>query len=222
VLRVGPREQAEQGRLRVARRQRDLLPRHRGHGAHGDADRVDRRAAGEAEPHEGIATDLTGQRGRGAGRDHLTRAQDDQTVGEVLRLVHVVGGEEDRRPLVAEALDHRPEVAPSLRIEPGRGLVEEQELGVADDAERHVDPAPLATRERPDAGVVLLAQPHHLDRGVHGARVRVVVGEHRDGLPHRVDRIELAVLEHKADPLAPRGGRRGRIDAQDADHAAGP
>ena len=41
------------------------------------------------------------------------------------------------------------ELASGLGVETGRGLVEEQQLGPPDDADRHVEPAPLAAGEAP-------------------------------------------------------------------------
>jgi hypothetical protein len=58
------------------------------------------------------------------------------------------------------------------RVEPGGGLVEEDQVGVADDAERQVQAAALAAGERLDAGVALLAQTHQVDDLVGVARVR--------------------------------------------------
>jgi hypothetical protein len=51
------------------------------------------------------------------------------------------------------------ELAPTLRVEPGRRLVEEQQLRAADDADRHVQPAPLTAGECPDLLVRVRGQP---------------------------------------------------------------
>ncbi|OPZ07078.1 MAG: hypothetical protein BWZ08_02082 [candidate division BRC1 bacterium ADurb.BinA292] len=45
--------------------------------------------------------------------------------------------------MLGQAVDHGPEVAAGLRVEPGRGLVEEEELGIAHDAEGDIDPTLL-------------------------------------------------------------------------------
>ena len=69
------------------------------------------------------------------------------TVGQRLHLVHVVGGEQHGRSPGGQAADELPGVTPPRGVEAGRGLVEEQELGVPDDAEAHVQPALLAAGE---------------------------------------------------------------------------
>ena len=71
-------------------------------------------------------------------------------------LVEVVGGEQDGRPLGFQLTDEGPEVAPGLGVESRGRLVEEQQLGAADDAEGDVDPTTLAAREPGDAGLRLL------------------------------------------------------------------
>ena len=80
-------------------------------------------------------------------------------VGQPLGLLHVVGGEEDRLAEVAEAADHLPGLAPRGGVEAGRGLVEEEQLRVADQGEADVEPALLAAREARDALVGLSASP---------------------------------------------------------------
>ncbi len=46
-------------------------------------------------------------------------------------------------PSPARRLDQVPELPPCLWIEPRRGLIKEEQLRAADDAERNVKPAPL-------------------------------------------------------------------------------
>ena len=64
------------------------------------------------------------------------RLMTDDTVGQVLRLVHVVGREDDRRPRAAELPTSSQAPSAGRRVEARRGLVEEEQLRVADDAER--------------------------------------------------------------------------------------
>ena len=99
-------------------------------------------------------------------------AQDRHAVGEVLGLVHVVGGEEDRLAERLQPLDHVPGLAPRGRVEAGRRLVEEDQVGVADDPDRDVGAAFLAAGERADPGVALVAEPDQLDRLVDRPRAR--------------------------------------------------
>ena len=62
-----------------------------------------------------------------------------------MRLVHVMGREEDRFPELAQPAYHLPSVTPGAWVEAGRRLVEEQEIGIADERERDVEPALLTT-----------------------------------------------------------------------------
>ena len=88
-------------------------------------------------------------------------------------LVHVVGGEEDRLARAAlQPLDHVPGVAAGCGVEAGGGLVEEDQLGVADDPDRDVDAAaagrPRACRSR--VALVGQARPARSSRPPGAAR----------------------------------------------------
>ena len=72
-----------------------------------------------------------------------------------LGLVHHVAGDQHRRAVVGEPVEHRPQVAPQHRVETDRRLVEDQQLGAAEQRHRERDPRPLATGEparRPGRG----------------------------------------------------------------------
>ena len=93
---------------------------------------------------------------------------DDDPVGEVLGLVEVVRRQQDRGTEVAQALDELPGAAPRRGVEAGRRLVEEEQVGVADDAEREVEAAPLPAGEGAHPGVGLLVQAGQGDDLVDG------------------------------------------------------
>ena len=76
----------------------------------------------------------------------------------------------------------------SRRIESGRRLVEEHEVGVAHERDAEVEPALLAARQRLHSGVSLLDQPHEVDDLVDVTRLCVVPGEEDVGLPHCQER----------------------------------
>ena len=87
------------------------------------------------------------QRPRGAvGHDAPGREHRDP-VGQVLRLVHVVGGEEDRLAELPQPGDDLPGGPAGGRVETGGRLVKEDELGVTDQREREIEPPPLAAGE---------------------------------------------------------------------------
>src|SRR5205823_1446858 len=116
--------------------------------------------------------------------------------------------------------DHLPRRTPRGRVEPGRRLVQEEELGVADEREREVEPALLAAGEGADASGALLLEPDERDHLVDVARPSVVAGEERGVLDDREVRVHRGRLEDDADPLAPFLGRVLGIRAEHLDAAA--
>ena len=107
--------------------------------------------------------------GRSAG-DDPAGADDQQPIGEVLRLVHVVSGEDDRLAELLEAVDHAPRLPPSRRVEPGGRLVEEDKVRIADQSERDVDAALLPPGSARDAFAAFLGEPDEVDRLVNRPR----------------------------------------------------
>src|SRR6266545_3266423 len=105
-------------------------------------------AVGEPEADHRLGDVPAAERLRAALRHDPAGGDDRDPVGEVLGLVHVVGGEQDGLAEVPEAVDQLPGVAAGRRVEAGGRLVQEQQVGVADDAEGEVEAAQLATRER--------------------------------------------------------------------------
>src|SRR5262249_39747867 len=83
-------------------------------------------------------------------RDDLAAAKDGDAVGQLLRLVEVVRGQEDRLSELLERADRLPRRPPGCGVESGRRLVEKNQLRVADEREAEVQPAALAARELAD------------------------------------------------------------------------
>ena len=67
--------------------------------------------------------------GRALG-DHLAVVDHRDPVGELVGLVEVLGAEQDRRALGDQRADDVPDLVARARVEPGRRLVEEHQLGV--------------------------------------------------------------------------------------------
>ena len=106
-----------------------------------------------------VADDLSCELLGGAVGDDPPVGEDDDAIGEHLRLVKVVGGDQDRcTELARDLADQAVELTSRLRVEPGRRLVEEEQLGTADETERDVESAPLAAREHSQGPVCLLGQ----------------------------------------------------------------
>src|SRR6185312_3234574 len=104
---------------------------------------------------------------------------------------------------------------PGGRIEAGRGLVEEDQLRVADQREGDVEPPPLAARERLAGPVRLAAQADERDRVVDRPRRAVVAGVELEALAHRQAGLGARLLEDDADAVAPGAAGAGRVGAED-------
>ena len=89
-------------------------------------------------------------------------------VGELVGLVQVLGGEEDRDPVGDEVADDLPHGAAAARVEAGGRLVEEDDARVADQGHREVEPAPHAA----GVGGGRLARPPRPGRTARAARRR--------------------------------------------------
>ena len=94
------------------------------------------------------------------------RVDDGDLVGELLGLVHEVGGEDDGHPVGAQLADQLPGGAAGLRVEPGGRLVEEDQLGAADDGHGQGQPLLLAAGEPPVGGAAAAAEAEPLDQRV--------------------------------------------------------
>src|SRR3954468_192034 len=135
--------------------------------------------------------------------DHAV-LHDRHAVGQLLRLLEVVRREEQRLPQLAQRLDHLPGGTPGGRVEAGGRFVEEDQLRVADQRQREVEPPELPAGELVGARVELLLEADERDRLDHVARVRVVDGHLLDRLAHRGPRVEADALEHDSHPLLKR------------------
>ncbi len=93
------------------------------------------------------------------GGDRAPVVEQHHLVGELLGLVHRVRGQDDGDTGGAQVADQRPHLPADVRVEPGRRLVEEDQLGASDDRAGEVDqlllpagePAVRGAGERVDA-----------------------------------------------------------------------
>src|SRR6266511_490689 len=83
--------------------------------------------------------------------DEPTVGDDADAVGELLRLLEVMGGEHDGRPAIAQRPDVAPERAAQLHVDAGGGLVEEQDARLVH--ERLADEEPPLHAARQGAAV---------------------------------------------------------------------
>ena len=132
--------------------------------------------------------------------DDLAPRDDRDSVGQELGFFHVVGREKDRLPAVLESLEHIPDLASGVRVEPGRRFVEKDDLGIVD--QRGGDPEPLleAAGEGVELSVGFVAQVgevhQRVDVDLATEYARVVPQAFAHGDP--VERAE--VLRKHADP----------------------
>ena len=96
--------------------------------------------------------------------DDLAVVDDRDPVGELVGLLEVLRAQQDRRALGDERADDAPDLVARARVQPGRRLVEEHELGRHDDARRDVEPAPHPAGEVLDELAGRLRQPERVEQ----------------------------------------------------------
>src|SRR5262249_1186619 len=134
-------------------------------------------------------------------------------------LVHVVGGQEHGAAARAE-VDHQiPEVAPRLRIEARGGLIEEEQLGIADERAGHREPLLLPAGELPVAGALLVLERDLPEQIVEVPPSGVERSEQRERLAHRELPLEASLLERDPEPRAQGAPCVGPALAEDLDSA---
>jgi len=164
-------------------------------------------------------------RPEGGGRalgDDQPGGDDRHPVGQELRFLHVVGGEQHRLAERGEVFDHVPGFAPGGRVESGGRLVQEEQFGVADQGDRDIEAPLQAAGELEHPVVAPVVEADQVDHLVHRPGVRVVTGVHPDRLGHGEVEVNPGGLQDDADPALQPGPVAARILAQDADLAAVP
>ena len=122
-------------------------------------------------------------------------------------------------PVALSGADHLPRLAPRRRVEARGRLVEEQQLGVADQRHRDVQAPLLTAGQLLGALVGLRPEPDAGDRVVDAERVREVAGEELERLADGEQAGRLGLLEHDADPRPPRPAGARRVLAEHGDLA---
>ena len=165
------------------------------------------------------------QLARRAFGDDLPAVHDHQPVAELLRLVHVVGGEHERDAVLLEPVQALPEHVPGLRVEAGGGLVEQQHLGLVDQRTCDREPPLHPARKRVDARVAAVAELHELEEllrtpaDLGAGQVEVAPVDH-EVVPDRELGVEVVLLRHHAEPAADLGAVGGRVEAEHVQHPA--
>ena len=118
----------------------------------------------------------------GAGRDDAAAVEHRDAVGELVGLLEVLRREEHGRARVGERADDVPQLAPAAGVESRRRLVEEEDLGRDDEAEREVEAAAHAAGVGADALGRGIRQPEALEQ-LRGARLRGASATRPDSRP---------------------------------------
>ena len=88
----------------------------------------------------------------------------DDLVAQPLRLVHVVGGEQQGLAVALEIEQALPDHDARLRVEPGGRLVQDHQLRIADQGAREDQAALHAAGELIDAALDPLAELHEIEQ----------------------------------------------------------
>ncbi len=87
----------------------------------------------ESAPYESVGVDALLERRRGVEGEDLAVVHDRHTVAELVRLLHVVGREQDRLALLVQLAEELPQREPALRVEAGSRLVHEEDRRPVED-----------------------------------------------------------------------------------------
>ena len=160
----------------------------------------------------------------GALGDHRAVVDDRDPVGEPVRLVEVLGRQQDGRPRGDAILDHLPERDPAARVEAGRRLVEEDHRRAGDERPREVEPAPHAAGvglDEPARGVGEAEALEQLGRPLArlGAGEVVELAEEHEVLLAGEVLVDRRVLPREADLRAQLGRVGDDVEAGDASRA---
>ena len=104
----------------------------------------------EAQLRDFLRGVLLDQAPRAAFGDDLRLVHDDEAIAQLLRLVHVVGRQDERHAALLEPVQAVPQQVPRLRVQAGRRLVEEQDRRLVDERAGDRESALHAARQRLD------------------------------------------------------------------------
>src|SRR3954452_8211760 len=147
---------------------------------------------------------------------------DRHAVGQLRRLVEVVRRQNDRLAQGAQRPDRLPRAPARDRIEAGRGLIQEDQLRIADQRETEIESPPLAARQLARLGLLFALEPDEREDLVRIARSRVEPCEVDERLAHTDVVVEPRLLEDDPHPLAQRARPAAGVEAEHPHVAARP
>jgi hypothetical protein len=174
-----------------------------------------------------VRADLGLELGGGALADDAALVDDRDPVGELVGLLEVLGGQEDRRPVAgAQLADAVPDQHPGRRVQAGGRLVQEQHPGPVQQGRGEVQAALHAARVGLDAAVDRLVQADQLGHladllGQDRAAQPVQASLQAEQLPAGLLGVEAGLLEGHADQPAHLGRLTHHVVPEDRARAAG-
>ncbi len=162
----------------------------------------------------------------GPGGDGPAAGQHDDLVGQAVGLLEVLGGQQQRGAALDQALDRAPHVRAAGGVEPGGGLVEEDDGAVDDEAGGEVESPAHAAGVGADLAVGGVSDAEPLEQ-LARARGRVALGEPLQAREqHQVlaagePLVERRLLAGQRDLLADGSGRGDDVMAGDERAALG-
>jgi hypothetical protein len=157
---------------------------------------------------------------RGAGGDDLRVVHDDEAVAQLLGLVHVVRGEDERDAALLEPVQPVPHHVPGLRVQAGGWLVEDEDVRVVDQRPGDRETAFHPARQRVDLVIPAVRQLDEIQQLVGALadellRQAEVPAVDQQVLPDRELEVQGVLLRHDAEPPADRRPIAHGIPAED-------
>ena len=144
---------------------------------------------------------------------------DDDPVGQLLGFFELVGGQHHRHPVSAQRVDEFPDHHACMRIHAGGRLVEEHQLGAADDRARQRQALLLAAGKPAVGGACGVGEAEGVQQPGGVQRLGRVGGHQIQHLPGAGGRVAAAALQHHPDPGADRGVVGDGVQAEHLDAA---
>ena len=163
---------------------------------------------------------LLDERARAAFGDDLGLVHDHEPVAQLLGLVHVVRRQDERHAALLEPVEPVPQQVPRLRVEAGRRLVEEQQVGLVDEGAGDRQPSLHPARQRLDLVAGPLGELGEVEQLVRAARrprrgQPEVAAVDDEVLADRQLVVEGVLLWDDAEARADLRAVRGGVHAQD-------
>ena len=148
---------------------------------------------------------LRHQRTRRAFRHDASAIEDGQPVAQPLGLIHEMRRQQQRFALCHQAFEAFPDQMPRLRIEPGGGFVEKQQIRVIDQRARQRQPSFHAAGQRGQRCISTPFQPGKFKQSRNpaagfGVWQAKVTAKHQQIFSHAEIRIEIIKLRHHPHP----------------------